>query len=102
MPTIKHIVAQDYGIGIETIYEASQIQAKTLDRGLNTPLVKSVTFSDKSGASHEILDGLVYIMNDVGKTIAKYEFEPLPYKSVNNLVNALSSTNQSFTNSTIT
>jgi hypothetical protein len=40
--------------------------------------VEFIAFNDRHGEVHTIQDGLVYIMNDVGKTIAKYDFKKQP------------------------
>lgn len=75
MLTIKHITP----MGNEALYEASEASysphAEPRHFNLNyNPLLASVWYADQPNAPlREIRDGTVYVMNEKGSTVAKYD-----------------------------
>lgn len=78
MLTIKHII---WNGGFETLYEAQQVRAKSHEPENSSGGIREldfIAFDDRQGNVQTISDGLVYVMNDTGKTIAKYDFRAAP------------------------
>ena len=75
MLTVKHII---WDGGFETLYQAKQIRVKREEpRCAPSPgseNIEFVAFDLPNDDVFTIRDGLVYVMNEVGKTIAKYDF----------------------------
>lgn len=74
MFTIKHIA---WGGAAEILHETDQVRvsrAESFDNSFGSGDLRSIEFEDGRGDVQTITEGLVYVTNDVGKTIAKYEF----------------------------
>jgi hypothetical protein len=73
MLTLKHII---WNGGFETIYQAKEVRAKfpepkTSDGPMGGP--EFVAFDLPNGDVRTIKFGRVYVMNEAGKTVSKYE-----------------------------
>lgn len=75
MLTIKHVLSWGY----ETIYTAKEVRAKLLQPGACQGLAvdddQFVAFDRPDGSVHKITSGTVYVMNDTGRTVSKYELK---------------------------
>lgn len=75
MLTIKHITP----MGNETLYETPEVSysahPKPIDRGLDFgPLTGSLWYTSVlTGQMVELRDGMIFVMNGNGSTVAKYD-----------------------------
>jgi hypothetical protein len=74
MLTVKHIL---WDGGFETLYQAKEVRMKRRDpqcspRSLPEP-IEFVVFDCPNGDLHSLYAGTVYVMNEAGRTVAKYE-----------------------------
>lgn len=76
MMTIKHIDLS----GKEFVYPTTHINFVPGDRNGTTTTSPIVWRYDEEGCAHEIDNGTVYVMNEHGRTVARYNLTVvLPY-----------------------
>lgn len=73
MLTIKHVWPR----GFETIYPALQVRANLPNMPATNDDTPFVAFDKPDGEVWTIRDGVVYVMNDTGKTIQSYHLSSL-------------------------
>lgn len=69
MMTIKHITA----IGEEFVYPTSHVNFVPANAKCAAPATDSVWRYDEEGRAYEMRDGRVYVMNEHGTTVARYD-----------------------------
>lgn len=88
MLTVKHVI---WGGDFETLYQAKEVRAKYPERmSSDAPQGEAefVAFDLPNGGVHKIEFGKVYVMNEAGRTVGKYDVGATQQRASANAVNA--------------